>query len=315
MRWKNSMPKKNIEINKIKKDIIGAYNSGLDIKSISSAYNISYDVVWNRLIKWGVHKKSEKQNARIPLPKQSVIQFYLDGQSSAEIGSRFGVSPNIIINRLNDWGVKIRRNGEWNRKNVNHNAFDTISPESAYWMGVLAGDGCVSPGKRTPVIILEMKDLEHIQKFINFVSAEHEITESRGTYKVAFSSKNIEQQLRAVGIGMRKSHSLTIRDNKLIQSPDFLRGVIDADGGIYDYGALKKISIFSASPGFTQQLIDIFTNWGLAPRKYKQRNGWHVCLLRKDEIKQAISLLGYADMHKPALTRKRKAALLFMENN
>lgn len=309
------MPKRNIEIDKIKKEIVNAYNSGLDMRSISSSYNLSYDVVRSRLIKWGIHQKEERQSTKIALPKHDIIRAYSNGNSSAEIGKQFGVCPNIIINRLTDWGVKIRRYGEWNKKRVNHNAFDVISPAAAYWMGVLAGDGCVSTGRATPVIILEMKDLEHVQKFIDFMCAEHEITESRGTYKVAFSSKNVAQKLNAVGIGMNKSYSLSINSDELIKSPDFLRGVIDADGGIYDYGSTKKISVYSASPKFVQQIMTIFKRWGLTPKKYKQRNGWHVCLLRKSEIKRAITLLGYLDQNKTALDRKRRAALLFMENN
>lgn len=59
-----------------------------------------------------------------------------------------------------------------NRK-LSHNtgAFERLTPESLYWLGMLATDGNVHQYKTwSPCITLVLKDRDHVDKFRSFFS-------------------------------------------------------------------------------------------------------------------------------------------------
>ena len=59
--------------------------------------------------------------------KQEMVEMYLSGKSSVEIGKRFNITNTNVIGYLNRAGIKRRTNKENSRKySVNNDYFDKI---------------------------------------------------------------------------------------------------------------------------------------------------------------------------------------------
>ena len=74
---------------------------------------------------------------------------------------------NIWIDKRKEFLV----NKEQHRTTYDFNdyAFHTFTPDSAYWLGMIASDGCVYAKKNKIAIIAQYKDKEHIDSFIDFL--------------------------------------------------------------------------------------------------------------------------------------------------
>lgn len=118
---------------------------------------------------------------------------------------------------------------------LNENAFDTLTEESAYWVGFLMADGCVS-GRYLRLGLAEI-DLPHIEKLKTFLGSSHVVAYSpEGVYQFAVSSRRLASALAKYGVVPRKTHSAQVIG--LEHNRHFWRGVIDGDGslGIYRSG-------------------------------------------------------------------------------
>ena len=135
---------------------------------------------------------------------------------------------------------------------LDHDAFNMITPESAYWIGFLFADGCVADyGDGAPQIILDLaeKDRGHVEKFRTFLKSTHKIitvTHKKGTIpqrgkensiikerrSCAFRirSKQIALDLLARGFSKKGPDRAPTPD--LENSTDFWRGVVDGDGTV-----------------------------------------------------------------------------------
>lgn len=131
------------------------------------------------------------------------------------------------------------------RKSKSHrlieDSFETVTPESLYWAGFIAADGCVSKNNLT--IALKTSDVGHLEKFSNWMMSDAKIgyNSKTNSNKMCISSKTIVKDLINYGITERKSFTYSppefCRD-----SPDFWRGMIDGDGSIFirDVGKTKN---------------------------------------------------------------------------
>jgi hypothetical protein len=122
---------------------------------------------------------------------------------------------------------------------INETVFDTLTQESAYWIGNLMADGYIHVGKvGNPriALTLAMEDRDQLVKFRRFLNCSNEIQtkicRTNGKefiqYTVRFSSKRIANALISFGVTARKS--LTARVIGLENNRHFWRGVIDGDG-------------------------------------------------------------------------------------
>ena len=117
---------------------------------------------------------------------------------------------------------------------VNTRVFESIdTPEKAYWLGFIRGDGCVwrcSSSRRSPfyVIMLTLAevDREHLEKFKSFIGTNACISKVRGKYYqlVIYSKEMFHDLRRSLVIPPPVSEDLL---------PHFLRGLLDSDGTIF----------------------------------------------------------------------------------
>jgi len=125
------------------------------------------------------------------------------------------------------------------RYSLDESVFDTITEESAYWMGNLMSDGNISRGKTgNPRIVLTIAKVDylHLVKFKGFLKCTNPIKPKKKKYRgiiviqyyLRFSSKHIAEILISHGIVPRKS--LIARAIGLENNRHFWRGVFDGDG-------------------------------------------------------------------------------------
>jgi hypothetical protein len=120
--------------------------------------------------------------------------------------------------------------------------FDTITEESAYWMGMLMADGWIfkeKTGAPRIAITLAEKDYAHLVKFSRFLKSTYPIlrktVKRHGKivyqYSIRVSSMRIAEKLIGYGIVPRKSliaKVIGLENNEHFKH--FWRGVMDGDG-------------------------------------------------------------------------------------
>ena len=181
-------------------------------------------------------------------------ELYASHRGSPEIGAILGFDSKTILSALRRMGIEIRNMSNAKRKyTLNQKSFNKITPQAAYWAGMLMADGCISSGgKRHPEvniisIELQKRDKQHIQKFLNFIKSNAVIRDRvrkdpimgikakapREESSVSIVSQEMSDDLRKLGIVQDK----TFRANAdlLKDNLHFWRGLVDGDGSFNDY--------------------------------------------------------------------------------
>jgi hypothetical protein len=175
------------------------------------------------------------RNKLTPEQKESLIADYLGGMTCEEVGQRYGVKQCSAWELLKRRGLtrpaKVER-----RYTLNESAFDSITPESAYWAGMLMADGCVSirpEGSQYLILSLQESDAGHVQQFLSFLGSDQPVTHERKSKmaSVQVSSHRLVASVREFGITPRKSQTAKVCD-QLRYNTDFWRGYIDGNGSV-----------------------------------------------------------------------------------
>lgn len=178
-----------------------------------------------------------------------IVNACREGMTVRAATKHFGASTSTITSILRRNNI-VSRIGRPPTCEVDHTAFDTLTPTSMYWMGFLFADGSVVNGGGSPQLIVDLgaKDRRHLERFArDFLKSEHairDVTHKASTYgdiivserqSVAFRvrSKQLVAALAAHGLIAGKKRR--VPSASLEASPDFWRGCVDGDGtvGIY----------------------------------------------------------------------------------
>lgn len=174
---------------------------------------------------------------------QELVDRYEQGDSSEALAIEYGIASQNVLSLLHRRNIPVRNASESHRRyTANHAAFDTITEESAYWIGFLMADGCVlDRKKRRPTLVLSLagKDKGHIERFRQFLNTTYPIHSNPGKlngkifsrWRIAIESHQLCAALANYGVVPRKS--LTARVVGLEMNRHFWRGVIDGDGCVF----------------------------------------------------------------------------------
>lgn len=121
--------------------------------------------------------------------------------------------------------------------NLNEDCFNELTPETAYWIGFIAADGCIRINNThsfTTLLCLSSVDDTHIEKWRDFMMSNQPLwySKKRPVSSLTVSSKIIFEDLQKWGIKERK----TYEDCSHIRHiPDkykgyFITGLFDGDG-------------------------------------------------------------------------------------
>lgn len=217
------------------------------------------------------------------------------------------------------------------RNVVDESAFDELTPGACYFIGLLATDGCIGGSAPTRVSIkLQADDTHIISTLAEFLSTDAKVSihprrgGSRPQAGIQVRSARLVERLTGLGVGARKSLTMRIESDVLLNSRDFWRGVIDGDGTVMMYEEKKKdgrtyryprIQLVSGSETFIRQFIGFLEHLdvrhSLSTTPTESPGKGHViytCVVsNQEDIVRLVTLL-YRGCGRYALRRKRSVA-------
>jgi hypothetical protein len=186
---------------------------------------------------------------KLKIFEQEIAARYCGGENCIRLAAQFGVAPGSICKLLHRLHVPIRppsqraqgliRKPRRRKCSLDEGVFDVLTEKSAYWIGFLMADGCISEEQNAqPTIALGLAatDRLHVEMFRQFLGSSHKIYEtcsksgfsSGSAVHFSVRSSRLVSALRGYGIEPRKS--FTARVSGLEENRHFWRGVIDGDG-------------------------------------------------------------------------------------
>jgi hypothetical protein len=181
---------------------------------------------------------------------ESIATRYMNGENPKTLAKEFGVhraTITLIVSK--DPRYKPQTGGKSPLK-VNENAFSEITPDSAYWIGFLMADGCVSHGSL--ILMLSGVDDGHVEKLKSFLGSEHKITRSfigcskkdckrdHPTSRLSIMNSKLIEDLAKYGVTERKTFTARARKD-LVLNPHYVRGLIEGDGSLRTRQDFKAI--------------------------------------------------------------------------
>lgn len=147
----------------------------------------------------------------------------------------------------------------------NKDIFETIdTEEKAYWLGFLYADGSVGSSRAQIELGLKLEDIDHVQKFKDFIGLDNKIGIREKTKSCRYSFRSSEFKEHLIKQGCFPNKSLILKFPTYNQVPKelmkhFMRGYFDGDGwichtdktecigfiGTYDFvsGAMKEFNL------------------------------------------------------------------------
>lgn len=169
------------------------------------------------------------------------------------------------------------------RYSYNHDAFSVVSPQAAYWAGLLAADGCI---KVEPNLAIELTSIDRslIEGFKKFVQTDKPVYErlpknppGRKQYSLVVNSPYILEDMKLWNIEPRKSKRTKIPEcligpgEELSESFNYwIVGLIDGDGCITRKSDYSIVISFLASEQVVDFVADKFGE--IQSRKYQEKH-------------------------------------------
>lgn len=192
-------------------------------------------------------------------------------------------------------------------------AFASVNPRSAYWLGFLLADGCVS--RREVIVVLQSRDAPHLRAFLEFLGCGDRplgIANGGRAARVCIGSVALARLLREFGLDPQHKHDTPVRD-ELATSRDFWRGVVDGDGSVKLQAPRRMPQLqLVGSPAVVSQFATFLATVsadGYVPRSFAHSQSSVVRLVSISgrRAKRAIEAL-YGDDPADALARKLAVA-------
>lgn len=207
-------------------------------------------------------------------------------------------------------------------KDYNERYFESIdSADKAYFLGLLAADGNISPRLTAVRIALKESDADILEKFRTYLGTDapklrikhSKINNSFSAPQknLCLSRINLVQDLIHHGITPNKSKTLKIKCDLKDYKKDFLRGVWDGDGSVGE----RRFKVCTASIEFSiqlQNLIEDVSKVRLPIKEEKLKSGNNLYVLNGYIQDAAVihAIYGNTDL---ALRRKLDAYKIHWE--
>jgi transposase len=217
--------------------VIARYSIGESALAISKTLGVSNQTIHNTLLRHNVPVRPELTKRRLNEDQRRlVVETCMSGSTVPAVAKLFGTSPETVFRILKAARIALQK-GRPPSCEVDHSAFDAITPESLYWMGMLFADGCLYYDKYgSPFVVLSLaeKDRSHVEKFRAFLKSTHTIYSNhsptaKGGPCAYFRVRSKQLVLALSSRGMVKKRT-RVPAPELASSPDFWRGCVDGDG-------------------------------------------------------------------------------------
>lgn len=227
------------------------YNSGQTFNDLVDKYKCTRMSIWRMLQHHGIKCRNAYTEANIikrskvdKLTLTKICSDYLNGIKIEDLALKYNYSNNQISSILKRYNISTgnyaQRGGQ--KYTLKEDLFKHINDEaSAYWMGFIAADGCVSPKELS--IGLAIKDLDHLKLFKEYIESNRPISilkkisgdkyRPRDMCAIRVGSQDVCDNLVTNGLSYRKTHKLKLPNIKASLMHHFIRGYFDGDGNIY----------------------------------------------------------------------------------
>ncbi len=186
--------------------------------------------------------------------RETAVEMYEMGESATAIGRAFDVSSNAVVQLLKRLGIARRSMRECHQTcSLDETVFDTLTPDSAYWIGMLMSDGYMNTVKHAVELRLQARDRAHIEKFRAFMGSTHAVHTKHKTASVGVVIRSPHLFDTLGRYGVKPNKSLTAEATpELAHSRDFWRGMIDGDGCIKNYKACPRMHLIGSEATIRQ---------------------------------------------------------------
>lgn len=190
--------------------------------------------------------------------------------------------------------------------------FRIWSPEMAYVLGYWWADGYMRVKRNTGAYLVEIAsvDRDHLLKLAEAIGEKadyRKITAKSECYGIEFCSKEMYQDLLALGGMPNKSNVIGFPSLPAEQLVHFVRGFVDGDGTLAWNGDRPILQIYSGSKHLLENLAAaIAEQTGIpAPNVVANRALWYL----KWSTIRAKCLVAWLYVENPGLALDRKAAI------
>lgn len=221
-------------------DILYAYNN-FSTKDAISYLGIAQSTYYKRLEKLGV----ERNKYIIKATDEEVIKAVKESESIHSAAKKLNMLPSSLTKRMVKLNIQIEKEKDYRKYKVNDDSFSKLNAETAYWLGFIAADGSVVGD--TLRFVLNKRDEETLQRFLNFCKSDYKINYHTSYYidgdgvkhefdavNLKITSKKIVRDLAKYGIIQNKKN-MDIPFIDYIPEKyklDFIIGLFDGDGSV-----------------------------------------------------------------------------------
>jgi hypothetical protein len=275
---------------------------GLNVHQISKQLKTSTHTLKRDFTELGIPIKPKKSPLQDLISKETLRDLYeIQLKSTGEIGEMFGVHMSSVNYLLKKYGIKPRPAHEAVRgyfdkyPNVNIGFFENMSPQLAFYLGLMYSDGYVDDKSNVGISLTDPELIKWIAKVIDYKPQIRQVTQDNGKilYSLRFSNPKVSELLiNRYKLSPRKSKSIEF-PNFIPEEyiPYFIRGVFEGDGtvGIYEFrenGKIRKnyiAAIYSGSRAFLEKIKEIIEKFIPGQRKIVDANAveaYRVCGIR-----------------------------------
>jgi hypothetical protein len=249
--------------------------------------------------------------------------MYIDEKMDApEIALSLGCSSATVVNYLHEYKIPLRSQNVYN---YDRSFFKSFTRESSYSLGCLMSDGCVCDNGGPHYVDLTSVDRDWIELFRSLLKSDHpivEISQTRGhygskpTYKFRIVSRELLNDLYALGMTRVKSQNMKFPDMSLEFVLDFMRGYHDGDGSFFVDMRKRLVSSVVGTKEFLDSWCEKLELLGMEFDSAPIRHGNKSCgmYIKVFTGKKAIEFarLIYSDGKVPMMSRKYEIAKKFM---
>lgn len=202
------------------------------------------------------------------LLQKRLIKLVQEKKSGHQIADLLGVNYTTVHRWLRKLGINLPN--FHNALKFDNTVFDVIdTEEKAYWLGFLYADGYVSKDRSSVELSLAGNDLEHLEKFRQFLGYTNPIRTGVSTCNGKFYQRcrlhlvdaHFHNRLCDLGCIPNKSLILTFPGESTFSSVNlithFIRGYVDGDGCISN----TKTNALQIQIIGTKEMLDGIKKW------------------------------------------------------
>lgn len=230
------------------------------------------------------------------LDKEFLLSLNCSGLTQKEMATKLNVSRITIQRYLRKYNTKTPN--YHNSLKFDNTVFDRIdNEEKSYWLGFLFADGNVSKNENNVELSLSIKDVEHLEKYRNFLKNTSPVKTGKVTCngklfercRLTVTNKHFKEQLVSLGCVPQKSLIIKFPYN-IFENDDlkyhFIRGYVDGNGCISFTSSGRLMLSIVSTKEFLTSIKEIFPEFSdLKKDKRRKYNTYYIDCFSKNADK------------------------------